>query len=189
MLAFALWPTGVYSFTECKNINQWTACMQKLGFTQWTNLLEVVTGVVVIITLVFVGIEIRQNTAAIKMQAHSTALDKLDARHYLLATDSDLHRIVTMAKASRGDMSEEEWSRFTLLELPHIALWEFLHDSRIKDNIDEIQWQGFERYFFSLYCETRSPMKVVYHENIAIWSDVFATYVGEIDSLTCESYL
>lgn len=163
--------------------------MRNLGFTQWANLLEMVTGIVVIISLVFVGIEIRQNTAAIKMQAHSTALDKLDGRHYLLATDPELHRIVKMAETSRGDMSEEEWSRFTLLELPHIALWEFLHDSRIKDNIDERQWQGFERYFFALYCETRSPMRAVYLENLGIWSDVFATYIAEIDLVNCKAYL
>jgi len=159
--------------------------MQRLGFSQWADILEVATGIVVIVTLIFVGIEIRQNTAAIKMQAHSTALDKLDGRSYLLATDPDLHRIVKLAETKRNEMTEEEWSRFTYLELPHLALWEFIHDAHSKGNIDEGQWQGFDRYFLSFYCSSSSPMRSVYHENLEIWSDPFASYVATLDTAKC----
>lgn len=76
--------------------------MRKLNLGQWTELLELATGIVVIITLVFVGIEIRQNTAAIKMDSYQTAMDKLDDRHYLLATElSGQIRLCNILRISR----------------------------------------------------------------------------------------
>ena len=161
--------------------------MRKLNLGQWTELLELATGIVVILTLVVVGIEIRQNTAAIKMDSYQTAMDKLDERHYLLATDAEVHRIAKLAEESRDELTEDEWSRFGLLELPHLAVWEFIYDAHLKDNIDWHQWQGFERYFLAYYCSPNSPMRAVYHENITIWSDPFMQHIADIEKTKCQS--
>ena len=153
--------------------------------TQYKDLIELVTGLVVIVSLIFVGIEIRQNTAAIKMDAYQIALDKLDHRSYMLATDKELFRIVQLAADSGSELSEEEWSRVILFTLPHLAVWEFLHDAHTKDNIDRFQYQGFERYFIAHLCTDNSVMRRAYHENIDIWSDPFLEYVTVMENTKC----
>ncbi|MEH6516953.1 MAG: hypothetical protein V7742_09735 [Halioglobus sp.] len=160
--------------------------MRKLNLSQWTNLVELATGIVVIVTLVFVGIEIRQNTAAIKMESYQTAIDKLDARSYLLATDTGMHRLAKLAEESRSELTGDEWSRFVYFELPHLSVWEFIYDAHLKDSIDWHQWQGFERYFLSHYCSPNSPMRAVYSENITIWSDPFAQHIADVEKTKCK---
>jgi hypothetical protein len=160
--------------------------MSKMTWRQWTELIEVATGIVVIISLVFVAIEIRQNTSAIKMQAYQTAIDKLDHRSYLLASDPEMHRIARLAETSRTELTADEWSRFVYLELPHLAAWEFIYDANLKGNIDWHQWQGFERYFQFHYCAPESPMRAVYHQNITIWSDPFLQHIADIEKNDCQ---
>lgn len=152
---------------------------------QLKDTIEMLTGIVVIVSLVFVGIEVRQNTAAIKMQAYQTSIDKLDHRSYLLASDKELHRIDSLAQTARDELTEAEWSRYTLFTLPHLAVWEFIYDASTKGNIDWHQWQGFERYFLMHYCMPNSPTRLVYHENITIWSDPFLEHIAEVEKDSC----
>lgn len=159
--------------------------MSKLNLPQWAHIVEIVTGIVVIVSLIFVGIEIKQNTDTIKMQAYETAMDKLDLRAYTLATDPEMHRIATLAETSRSELTAEEWSRFAQFTLPHLAAWEFIFDAHTKEHVDWHQWQGFDRYFVMHHCSPSSAQRAIYHEYIEIWSDPFAQHVEEIEQTKC----
>ena len=159
--------------------------MNKLNLPQWAHVVEIATGIVVIISLIFVGVEIKQNTDAIKMQAYGETMDRLDFRSYTLATDPDMHRIATSAERSRSELTAEEWSRFAHFTLPHLAAWEFIFDAHTKDNVDWHQWQGFDRYFIQYHCLPGSAQRAIYHEYIDIWSDPFSAHIAEVEKTRC----
>ena len=159
--------------------------MHKFNLGQWLNIVEILTGIAVLVSLIFVAIEINQNTLTTKISTYQTAIDKLDVRSYMLATNSDLHRIETLATTAREQLTEEEWSRFEHFTLPHLALWEFVNDAKLNGAFSHAQWQGFELYFQSHFCKPNSPMRVIYHDNNKIWSDPFAEHIASVEESEC----
>ena len=109
-----------------QNRTQWTPGLKwiaviSLTILDWRAIGELIGGLAVILSLIYVGTQVRQNTKATKLTSYQHALDKLTALDLLLAKDQALHRIAWLVEKSRDELTEEEWSRYTYLTLPNFA--------------------------------------------------------------------
>lgn len=68
--------------------------MKKLNLSQWTSIAEIVGMGAVVISLVFVGIEIRQNTAIIQSESFSTSQNFIRSLSKLTATETSTKLIM-----------------------------------------------------------------------------------------------
>ena len=123
--------------------------MAKLSLSEWANVAEIGGTIVVIASLAYIGLEVKQNTQALQVgtyQAMATFMLELDIAQ---ASDEELNRIITLAETSPSDASPEEWTRFTKIAYPRYGMWEFLYLQRQNDAVDEITWLAYEPFYLT----------------------------------------
>ena len=78
-------------------------------------------------SLVFVGLQIRQNTKAIKATSHHAITDSFNAINNMIANDQALARIWRLGNAGSEDLNEDERVSFSFLSLAYMRIFETLY--------------------------------------------------------------
>ena len=87
----------------------------------WKDLFELIGIAAIVISLFFVGLELRQNTDAVKASSID-GLSSLSQEFYLLmASDPELTRIFRDGRQDMGQLSENEFARFLWLERSRVV--------------------------------------------------------------------
>ena len=150
--------------------------MMKLKLSEWASLAEIVTSVVVILSLVYVGMEVSQNTKALHQASYQAGNDYLLQLDIAQASNEDLNRVMMLAETSPADTTREEWERFSKMAYSRYGLWEFMYLAVQDDAIAETQWVVFEPFFLETACEPGYLR--FFQENIGGFSPSFQEYVA-----------
>lgn len=75
--------------------------MRKLSLSEWANLAEVVSAVAVVISLLYVGYQIRENTGEIRAANRQELVNRSHSASLGFATSSEL--AAALAKVANGD--------------------------------------------------------------------------------------
>ena len=126
--------------------------MQNLKLSEWANVAEIIASIVIVASLVYVGLEVNQNTRALQNDSYQNILALSQEQQNTLATDKEFHRIFLTGENSPSELSEEEWSRFTQFMFPRIGLWEYLYLSKQDNSISPSVWMAFDPYFRDVIC-------------------------------------
>ena len=87
----------------------------------WKDLFELIGIGAIVVSLFFVGLELRQNTDAVKASTID-GLSSLSQEFYLLmASDPELTRIFRDGRQDMGQLSENEFARFLWLERSRVV--------------------------------------------------------------------
>ena len=89
--------------------------MTDLNLKNVNPLLEFVGGVAVLIGLVFVGLELRQNTSAVQAATLQSITEQSQEYLLLLASDAEINEIWRQGVAKPDELDEGQASRFTFL--------------------------------------------------------------------------
>ena len=158
--------------------------MNKKKLADWASIAEILTSVVVVVSLVYVGFELNQNTTAIQLSSHQGVIDRFSQADMMIASDKELHRIIASGERDPSSLSEEEWSRFSRYALPRIGDWEFLFLAERDNAISTVQWNAFERYFHHIAC--MSGYRKFWEENRISYAQVFQDNVDEVLRTECD---
>ena len=77
------------------------------------NLSELVGGVVVVLSLIYIAVQVRQNTQAQRTENYSRAQDRLAAIQSMLAQDGEISLIVSKGALDTSKLTPQERIRFT----------------------------------------------------------------------------
>ena len=127
--------------------------LQKLKLSEWANIAEIIASIVIVASLVYVGMEVNQNTKTLQNESHLTVIALLNEQQLALTTDQSLHRIFIKAEEEPFDLSNEDWSRFVEFMYPRFGVWEYLYIAKEEGTINQYVWSGFEPYFLSIICK------------------------------------
>jgi hypothetical protein len=87
----------------------------------WKDLFELIGIAAIVVSLFFVGLELRQNTDAVKASTID-GLSSLSQEFYLLmASDPELTRIFRDGRQDMGQLSENEFARFLWIERSRVV--------------------------------------------------------------------
>ena len=87
----------------------------------WKDLFELIGIAAIVVSLFFVGLELRQNTDAVKASTIDV-LSSLSQEFYLLmASDPELTRIFRDGRQDMGQLSENEFARFLWIERSRVV--------------------------------------------------------------------
>ena len=159
--------------------------MRSLKLSEWTNIAEIIASIAIIVSLVYVGLQVKQNTYGFQQSSYQHVLDILVQGDMALAQDAELHRLVTSAMADPKTVPAEEWSRFSHFMFPRIGIWEYIYLARQENALNEFQWTAFEPYFRTLACET--GVKKFWQENRNGFAASFNEYVARLIEKDCAS--
>jgi hypothetical protein len=87
---------------------------------------ETIGAVAVIITLIYLAVQIRQNTRAMQTASHHAVTDSLNQGNLAVAQDADLAQIMVTGLADRGCLTEAERQRFDFLMLAYFHVFDSL---------------------------------------------------------------
>jgi len=124
-----------------------------MKLADWAHIAEIMAFILVTVSLVYVGLEVRQNTAAVQNESHQNIISMLNDQQMALSTNKELHRIFMTAETSPEKLTAEEWSRFVQFMYPRIGVWEYLFIAKQQGSITDTVWTAFEPYYLSIICK------------------------------------
>ena len=102
---------------------------------------EIVGAVAVVISLIYLAIQVRQNTKAQRTENFSRALDRVAAMQASLSQDSDTAALFSKGVTDTANLAPNERIRFTWAMYELFGAFEFIYFAAISDEIPDEVWQ------------------------------------------------
>jgi hypothetical protein len=116
----------------------------------WVAIAEVISAVAVVISLIYVGVEIRRSTLESDADIQAELLSYTVQRRYLLIESSDLSSLLAKGYADPSQLSPDEILRFqSYIELFYVA-WERAYNSKDAGVFSEELFDGWNDWFVSV---------------------------------------
>jgi len=106
---------------------------------------EAIGGIAVIFTLLYLSLQIRQNTKAIRSSSFHGLTDSFNAINNLVAHDESLARIFRVGTRNLDDLDEDERVRFGFMFLAPFRVFETLYFQREAGTVDPRLWEAEKR--------------------------------------------
>ena len=104
------------------------------------NVSEITGSVVVILSLVYVAVQIRQNTQAQRMENYSRGLDRLAAIQSMLSQDGEMSLLFSKGVLDSSKLTPQERVRFTWAIYEALGAFEFMFHASRSHSIPEEVW-------------------------------------------------
>jgi hypothetical protein len=109
------------------------------------NIGEFLGGLAVIISIIYLAVQVRQNTRAIHSSRYQDATDSVAAFYSLIAQDADVAALFNSGLRDAGSLDETDSRRFAALLNSVFSHFENLHFQNEQGTIDAQLWQRWSR--------------------------------------------
>lgn len=118
----------------------------KLGLSEWAKIAEIIVGIAIIASLVFVGIELRSASEQIILSSDIDA-DMSNAELSIrIAENPELSDLMFRGARNPESLNEVEMARFENIALPRLAMWENTFDLYVAGNMSEADWLAWDEF-------------------------------------------
>ena len=121
-----------------------------MDLTQLANLGEFIGGIAVLVTLVYLAVQVGGSKKALKTQTHHNFLMASQRPWELLIADSELADIVSRGHENPADLTRPEWARYSAYTFMVFNAWEYGYYLRKSGSTPPELWEGADGYFRSL---------------------------------------
>ena len=101
---------------------------------------EIIGTVVVILSLVYLAVQVRQNTEAQRTENYAHALERLAVFQSMLSQDSEISFLFTKGLTDYSNLSSQEKLRFNWAMYEAFGAFEFMFHAARKKSIDQEIW-------------------------------------------------
>jgi hypothetical protein len=108
------------------------------------NLGEFVGGLVVMVSLVYLAHQVRQNTLSLRTENYARILDRMSTIQSRIAADGELNRIVTLGSQNPGGLTRTERVRFTWAMYELIGAAEFMYHQAQEGALPADVWERWK---------------------------------------------
>jgi hypothetical protein len=127
--------------------------MSKLTLSEWANIAEISAAVVVVLSLIYVGLELDRNTKAVHSETWQAVVDKLIDLDIAEASSPELSRLLILGDSSPDDLTAEQWWRYSKFAESRLGEMEFAYLARTNDTLGESYWVALEGYLGHMVCK------------------------------------
>jgi len=139
---------------------------------------EIVGAVAVVISVVYLGVQISEGNKELRSQSHYNALSLGQRPFEIELENADLARIINTGYARPDELTEEEWYRFTQYQVMAFNAWEYYYYEHEKAAIPEQLWIGANAYYVE-NVTTKPGLWRYWSEFEHIYADPFHSYVEQ----------
>ena len=111
----------------------------------YTLIAEVVAAVAVVVTLIYISIELRQNTRALRTSAYQDMVGNTMQIVMPLMADRELAEFFYRAQENSDTLTDQEKLRWHLLMLACFRHWDNLYYQYRIGNLEAEMWDGYDR--------------------------------------------
>jgi hypothetical protein len=106
-----------------------------------SNLSEIISGIAVVITLIYLALQIRQSTRAAQTENYACALERISSMQSRMSQDGDFALLISSGMRDISKLTSVEKMQFNWAMLEVFGAYEFMfHASQTKDIPEEV-WQ------------------------------------------------
>lgn len=123
-----------------------------MNLEAWANLGQLISALAVVVSLVYLAFQVRQNTRSLRADTYARALDRVAAMQARLSGDSDLTSVITRGVRDTSALSPEERIQFTWAFYEMFGAFEFMyHQSQAGALPGEVwgRWSGTLEWWMS----------------------------------------
>jgi hypothetical protein len=139
---------------------------------------DVISAVAVVITLVYLASQLRENTKALRGSSAESALAAVLEFTGDMARDDELNRLFTRGTEDWDGLTDSDRARLAYMLFRLFKIMENIHYYRTLGTLDEQSWVGWEALIAHY---TQSPAGQIYLKARRSWySDRFVTFVDSL---------
>lgn len=138
----------------------------KRSLSDWAAIAEIVGTVAVLVSLVFVVVSIRQNTAELRLQNENFLYELQDSAQADFVSNPWLVDI-TVKRANGEQLTPSEKLRFFANTVRAVNLWEMIFFWHQDGHMDDQAWADWDEFYTS---------EVTYYMTKEEWTEVRSTY-------------
>lgn len=122
--------------------------MSRFSLKDWAQFSEIIAGVAVVVSLVFVVLSINRNTTELQAQNINDLYDSIREIEMTVLADAELSEIVRRVEAGEFEsLSEQQQFRYSGFITQHLSIWEQMY-GRLEDGSVSLEsYAGWEEYF------------------------------------------
>jgi hypothetical protein len=140
---------------------------------------EIVGAVAVVISVIYLAMQIAEGNKELKSQTHFNALT-LGQRPLEIELESgELASIVHRGYENPDQLSPTEWYRFTQYQVMAMNAWEYYYYENEKGTLPSQLWVGANAYYVN-YIKTKPGLRRFWQENRHTYAEPFLSYVENI---------
>lgn len=137
-----------------------------------------ITGVIaVVVSVLYLGLQIRDNTKVLRSQVHYNALSLAQRPMEMMIENESLASVVNRAYANPDAMSADDWARFGNYAFIGFNAWEYLYYQHRDRAIPKELWVGADAYFKELV-EAKPGLTRFWSEFQISFDEPFRSYVA-----------
>jgi len=151
--------------------------IQKTTLEYWALIAEIAGAIAVVMSVIYLGVQVRANTKVLRSQAHFNALSLAQRPFEIVIENEGLSKILNTAFTTPGRLSPEEWIRCGNYMFMQFNAWEYLFYQHRDDSIPKELWAGADSYFKQLI-ETKPGYARFWSEFETSFDEPFRSYVA-----------
>jgi hypothetical protein len=114
----------------------------KLSLDSASKSAEIVAAIAVVLSLIYVGYQVQQNTKAIRSTVHQSLVGHVTATEGLVVTNADLAQIMLKSDSNPDSLTPEERLRFDAFITLEFVNWENAYLNYQEGFVEERVWQA-----------------------------------------------
>jgi hypothetical protein len=138
---------------------------------------EVTSVVAVVLSVIYLALQIRDNTKVLRSQAHYNALSLAQRPMEMMIENEGLATIVNRGYFKPDALDVDDWARFGDYVFIGFNAWEYLYYQHKDRSIPKELWVGADAYFKGLV-ETKPGLTKFWSEYRASFDEPFRSYVA-----------
>ena len=152
--------------------------MSSRSLNKWVAIAEITSAVAVVLSLIYVGLEIRRTTIESDADIQAELLTYTHQRRVLVIESQDLSGILSKGYDDVGSLTPEELLRFQYFVELHFVAWERAHLARQSGVFSEELYAAWKEWFVSV--AKRDPDFVwPMVRDAQVWPESFVQEVNE----------
>jgi len=141
------------------------------------NIGEAVGGLAVVVSLVYLAIQMRLNTASVRSATHQSIVATSATTNAVIAQDKELARIFRVGCENLASLDDDERVQFSFLVSQFIDIFENLYLHHVHGSLDDDFWRPREEAYLDLF---RTPgFAHCWRERSSQYSSSFERFMNE----------
>ncbi|NNL86597.1 MAG: hypothetical protein HKP27_13140 [Myxococcales bacterium] len=146
-----------------------------MELTQLAQLGEFIGGIAVLVTLIYLAVQVGGSKKALKTQTHHNLLSIAQRPYELLVADDELASIVERGNKDPVGLSPPQWIRYCAYTMMLINAWEYgFYLSRAGSTPPEL-WEGADAHF-AAQAASHAGWRTYWEENSHTFAEPFHSY-------------
>lgn len=153
--------------------------MKKMNLQNLAHIAEIIGGVAVLVSLIYLAVQLSDNNKLLRSQAHFNALELTQEPLMLTVENADLAEIIVKCDSAEGGLPQSMLNRCHNFYFIQYNGWEYLYYQNIDESIPPEIWMGADSYYREEISQKEGYVEFWRKYKVA-FADPFRSYVDEL---------